>query len=157
MSTTDWKGWAVAALLVAIGAWVALAPRGASAVRGGAPTEHPDDGSARVAPRAAPRAAVEDDSFWWAEAGQQSGVTLWIGPSSIDVHGLGIRHWTLSTFLPGSERPLSCLQGTAGLDGAARIRLRGAEFHVEARPLEGLTWGEVVSREQLAVDLNGFH
>jgi hypothetical protein len=139
MVRNDWKGWSAVAVLVAFAIGVALADR---TVEGAPPP---------------PRLTGEDDSFWWIEGGDQSAATLWLGPSLVDELGLRARHWTLVAFLPGSEEPLSCLQGTLRLDGVARIYLAGEAFRVEARPNDGLTWGDVDSREQLVVEADGFY
>jgi hypothetical protein len=95
--------------------------------------------------------------FWWTHLGTQSTASVWIGPPIEYVSGERRRTWTLVCTQPGSEEPLSCLQGSVPLDDNSPIGFKNALSYFELRPLEGWTWGQVDSQESLEVQLEGFY
>ncbi len=148
MKLPDWKSWIVPGIVVTGG--VLLVARCDGAAAAGAP----------AAPISAPISEARvpgAPAFWWTHMGDQSCAALWLGPPGLNDVGLPVRRWTVVISLPGSEEPLSCLQGTSPLAGNARIYLQGAFFLLDVRPVAGLTWGDVAGEEQLEIDRDGFY
>ncbi len=112
-----------------------------------------ESGELQVLPRAE---GAEYTAFFWQHAGEQSAASIWFGPWMLDEAGMETRFWTLTITHPGTEYPMVNQQGKAHRDRADRIWFRGSWFHLEVKPSGDLTWGDVRSPNELAVDLEGF-
>ena len=97
-----------------------------------------------------------EPGVWWTHLGQQSSVAAYLGPAFRGSQELEGRIWTLACTALGAEEPLACLQGFVLTDSEIPVLYEGPSFRVELRPIAGLTWGEVSSREQLETEIEGF-
>lgn len=98
----------------------------------------------------------EHDGFWWTNLGQQSSAVACFGPSFELADGL-YRQWSLVIHLPGTPEPLTCLQGLVAFDDDSPIAARGEYFALELRPREHHLWGDVRSKDELAVAVEGLY
>lgn len=99
--------------------------------------------------------AYDDIAFWWTAASAASTACIWFGPFVEYEAGVLHRQWTLVLSDPGATEPLACLQGVVEIGNADPIAYQGVAAHIEARPIEGLMWGEVTADDMVSVVVEG--
>ena len=95
------------------------------------------------------------ETLWWLATGVCEAASIWIGPMIFQEEGAVHRQWTLTISDPGTTEPLICLQGVVRIDDAEPFGYQGLNVQLEARPIDGLSWGEVRADAQMSVKLEG--
>jgi len=120
----------------------------------------PTDAAEPALPEVIELGAQQDiASVRWVHVGEQTSLTIWIGPSTRLPGGTVWRFVSLVASLPGSPHPLSCLDTVVESDGTKvveKIEPVGL-FSVRVTPGPGLDWSMVSEPSHLEVTHEGFH
>ncbi len=108
------------------------------------------DDTAIVAPE-----VDQEQSVWWTAMGPTSSAVANLGPLLRSENGKWFRRWTLVVHLPGTDEPLTCVQGIVGDDQSEPVWVEGGSFRVELRPRKGLGWCDVMYKEELESEVKG--
>ena len=101
------------------------------------------------APLAQLRSSRAEETLWWGYAGEVGGAGVSFSPALLDPDGSLVRLWSLTCVKPQTSSPLTCLGGVVYCDSSDPMELEREHLKLHFKPKDGLTWGQVQTRDEL--------